>query len=199
MSLDEDLKNICDDWLNIHRKTGYVPISLIQMRLINFEPGNLNTANKVTNFRKTFSEMVALNIKLCQFKNIFSSASIETKELVRISASEFINKKNETKSLSVSCLDNLFMELEKVLSDAQNAAQDMQYVNANDYPLRVCLLAKSLAFLVGFENPLPKNISTDNGFGLFLKKIFETVGEYHDFEKPNVVNSWQSFNKKWLF
>ena len=37
MSLEKDLKKICDDWLNMHRKTGYVPLALIQMRLIDFQ------------------------------------------------------------------------------------------------------------------------------------------------------------------
>ena len=32
----------------------------------------------------------------------------------------------------------------------------MQELKLNDYPSRVCLLAKNLAFLAGFEKPLPK-------------------------------------------
>ena len=141
-----------------------------------------------------------MNIKLNQFKTRFLSASNETKELFTISASEIINKeKNEVTNFSVSFLNNLFIELEKALSDAQNAAQDMRSVKPNDYSVKVCLLAKSLAFLAGFERPLPKKISTDNGFGLFLNTIFETVGEYQNCNKPDVVNSWLSFNKKWIF
>ena len=199
MSLEKDLKKICDDWLNMHRKTGYVPLALIQMRLIDFQPGKLKIGSGAANFRQTFSELVDLNIKFNQFKTRFSSASIETKNLCTISANEIMNKeKMEVTIASVSFLDNLFMKLEKALSDAQNAAQDLQFKKVNNCPEKVCLLAKSLSFLAGFEAPIPKNISAEYGFGLFLCEIFETVKKYYDCDKQDIIYVWHSLNKKWI-
>ena len=200
MSLEKELKKICDDWLNIHRKTGYVPLALIKMRLLSLQPDKLNSTVGGANFRKSFSELVDLNIKLHQFKIRFISASDETKELIKIAVNETVEKdKNEQKKLGGDYLENLLKVIEKALSDAQNAAQDLQELKPIDYPSRVCLLAKNLAFLAGFEKPLPKNVSTDNGFGLFLSTIFEIVGEYNGCQRQDVVNAWHRFNRKWIF
>lgn len=198
MTLAEELKAVCLQWININKKIGFVPLALVQMRLIVFHATKFHTATEIGNFKRAFSELVDLNHKLNTLKNRFSSVSKETRQLLEISIGELMQpEKDITSAFQFSDLQKFMVDLEKSISEAQNAAQDMKSTKANYYPLRVCHLAKSLAPLAGFEEPLPKNINKDNGFGLFLEAIFFTVKKYEKVDDINIINAWRSYNKNW--